>query len=53
MPSELIEAARIDGAGFFGIYRHIVLPDLACPASSWCMIWQFTAVWNEFLFAVS
>ncbi|MGA7730101.1 MAG: carbohydrate ABC transporter permease [Chloroflexia bacterium] len=52
VPKELIESGTIDGAGFFGIYRHIVLP-LSVPAFVVVLIWQFTAIWNEFLFAVS
>jgi glucose/mannose transport system permease protein len=52
VPNELIESGRVDGAGFFGIYRHIVLP-LSVPAFVVVMIWQFTAIWNEFLFAVT
>jgi glucose/mannose transport system permease protein len=51
VPTDMIEAGRIDGAGLFGIYRHIVLP-LSVPGFVVVMIWQFTAVWNEFLFAV-
>jgi glucose/mannose transport system permease protein len=52
VPTEMIEAGRIDGAGLFGIYRYIVLP-LSMPGFVVVMIWQFTAVWNEFLFAVT
>jgi glucose/mannose transport system permease protein len=52
VPTELIESGTIDGAGFFNIYRHIVLP-ISIPAFVVVLIWQFTAVWNEFLFAVS
>jgi len=52
VPTELIESGRVDGAGFFGIYRNIVLP-LSMPAFVVVMIWQFTAIWNEFLFAVT
>jgi glucose/mannose transport system permease protein len=52
VPGELIESGTIDGAGFFGIYRHIILP-ISIPAFVVVVIWQFTAVWNEFLFAVS
>ncbi len=52
VPKELIESGTIDGAGFFGIYRNIVLP-LSVPAFVVVLIWQFTAIWNEFLFAVS
>jgi glucose/mannose transport system permease protein len=52
VPTEMVEAGRIDGAGLFGIYRHVVLP-LSVPGFVVVMIWQFTAVWNEFLFAVT
>jgi glucose/mannose transport system permease protein len=52
IPTEVIEAARIDGAGLMGIYRHVMLP-LAIPGFVVVMIWQFTSVWNEFLFAVT
>ena len=51
LPTEVIESARIDGGGFFGIYRHIVLP-LSAPGFAVVLIWQFTNIWNEFLFAV-
>jgi glucose/mannose transport system permease protein len=51
VPSELIEAARIDGAGLFGIFRFVMLP-LSLPAFAVVLIWQFTNIWNEFLFAV-
>lgn len=52
VPDEMVEAARIDGAGLMGIYRHVMLP-LAIPAFVVAMIWQFTSIWNEFLFAVT
>jgi glucose/mannose transport system permease protein len=52
VPKELIESGTVDGAGFFGIYRHIVFP-VSVPAFVVVLIWQFTAVWNEFLFAVT
>lgn len=52
VPTDLVEAGRIDGAGLVGIYRHIVLP-ISLPAFVVVLIWQFTAVWNEFLFAVT
>jgi glucose/mannose transport system permease protein len=51
VPSELIEAARIDGAGILGVYRTIIFP-ISVPGFIVAMIWEFTAVWNEFLFAV-
>jgi glucose/mannose transport system permease protein len=52
IPTELLDAARVDGAGFWGIYRRIILP-LSLPAFVVVGIWQFTSIWNEFLFAVS
>lgn len=52
IPNELLDAARVDGAGFWPIYRRIILP-LSIPAFVVVGIWQFTNIWNEFLFAVS
>ena len=52
IPTELVEASRIDGANIFGIYRHILFP-LSLPGFVVVMIWQFTSVWNDFLFAVT
>lgn len=52
VPTEMIEAGSIDGAGFFGIYRHIVFP-ISLPGFVVVIIWQFTQIWNEFLFAVT
>jgi len=52
VPNELLEAGRIDGAGFFGVYRHIIFP-ISLPGFVVVMIWEFTAVWNDFLFAVT
>jgi glucose/mannose transport system permease protein len=51
LPDELIEASRIDGAGIFGVYWHILLP-LSVPSFVVVLIWQFTQGWNDFLFAV-
>jgi glucose/mannose transport system permease protein len=51
VPGEMIEASRIDGAGFFGVYRYIVLP-LSLPGFIVVAIWQFTSIWNDFLFGV-
>ena len=51
MPDELIKAARIDGAGFFTIFWRIILP-LSPPIIVVCVIWQFTQIWNDFLFGV-
>jgi glucose/mannose transport system permease protein len=52
IPNELVEASRIDGATIFSIYRHILFP-LSLPGFVVVMIWQFTSVWNDFLFAVT
>jgi glucose/mannose transport system permease protein len=51
IPAELSRAARIDGAGFFTIFWRIVLP-LSPPIIVVCVIWQFTQIWNDFLFGV-
>lgn len=52
VPDALIEAATIDGAGFWSIYRQVVWP-LSLPAFVVVIIWEFTQVWNEFLFAAT
>jgi glucose/mannose transport system permease protein len=52
IPTELVEAARVDGSSVLGIYRHVVLP-LSMPAFVVVLIWQFTSIWNEFLFGVT
>jgi glucose/mannose transport system permease protein len=52
LPTEMVEAARIDGANFFSIYRRILLP-LSQPAFVVVVIWQFTSIWNDFLFGVT
>jgi glucose/mannose transport system permease protein len=52
VPTEMVEAGTIDGAGFFGVYRHIVFP-ISLPGFVVVIIWQFTQIWNEFLFAVT
>lgn len=49
VPDDLIKAARIDGAGFWRIFRRIILP-LSPPIIIVTVIWQFTGIWNEFLF---
>jgi len=51
IPDDLIKAARIDGAGFWRIFRKIILP-LSPPILIVTVIWQFTGIWNEFLYAV-
>jgi len=51
IPTELLEAGMIDGAGFLGIYRWILFP-ISLPAFVVVLIWQFTSIWNDFLFGV-
>ena len=51
IPDDLIKAARIDGAGFWRIFFRIVLP-LSPPILIVTVIWQFTGIWNEYLFGV-
>jgi glucose/mannose transport system permease protein len=51
IPQDLVEAARIDGAGMLGVYWHILLP-ISIPSFVVVLIWQFTSAWNDFLFAV-
>jgi glucose/mannose transport system permease protein len=52
IPDEMLEAAAIDGAGFFELYSKIIFP-LSTSAFVVVIIWQFTQIWNEFLFAVT
>ena len=52
IPSELTKAARVDGAGFLRIFWSIFLP-LSLPIIVVTVIWQFTQIWNDFLFGVS
>jgi glucose/mannose transport system permease protein len=51
-PTELVRAAQIDGASFFQIFRRIMLPSSG-PIIVVCVIWQFTNIWNDFLFGAS
>ena len=51
MPEELFKAARVDGAGFWGIYFKIMLP-MSLPIFVVAMILQVTGIWNDFLFGV-
>lgn len=52
VPRELVNAARIDGAGFWRIFWRIVLP-MSTPIMMVTLIWQFTNIWNDFLFGVA
>ncbi|WP_435824289.1 carbohydrate ABC transporter permease [Microbispora amethystogenes] len=51
IPDSLIEASRVDGAGMLRTLWSIVLP-VSGPAFAVVIIWQFTSMWNDFLFAV-
>jgi glucose/mannose transport system permease protein len=51
-PDELAEAAKVEGASLLGIYRRVFLP-LSLPGFAVVGIWEFTQVWNDFLFAVT
>lgn len=51
-PDELIKSAWMDGAGFFTIFRRILLPNSG-PIIVVTIIWQFTNIWNDFLFGAS
>ncbi|MEZ0074853.1 carbohydrate ABC transporter permease [Planotetraspora sp. GP83] len=51
IPDSLIEASRVDGAGMLRTFWSVVLP-VSAPAFAVVIIWQFTSMWNDFLFAV-
>ncbi|MEZ4860275.1 MAG: carbohydrate ABC transporter permease [Caldilineaceae bacterium] len=48
IPNELLDAGKIDGCGFFGLYRWILLP-ISMPAFAVVLLWQFTTIWNDYL----
>jgi glucose/mannose transport system permease protein len=48
----MLEASRIDGANFFSMFTRIMVP-LSAPGIVVVAIWQFTNIWNDFLFAVT
>lgn len=52
VPQDLIKAARVDGAGFWTTFVLIILP-MSTPMIVVTVIWQFTSIWNDFLFGVS
>ncbi|ORT49314.1 sugar ABC transporter permease [Vibrio sp. qd031] len=51
VPDELIKAAKLDGAGFFTMFVRILMP-ISTPIIMVTVIWQFTSIWNDFLFGV-
>lgn len=52
IPLSLTESAQIDGAGFFKLYLHVIFP-LSIPGFVVTFIWQFTQIWNEFLWGIT
>ncbi|HEV3479711.1 MAG TPA: carbohydrate ABC transporter permease [Gaiellaceae bacterium] len=52
VPDDLAEAAKVEGASLIDIYRRVFLP-LSLPGFAVVCIWEFTQVWNDFLFAVT
>jgi glucose/mannose transport system permease protein len=52
VPKDLMNAAKVDGAGFWRIFFRIILP-LSTPIVMVTLIWQFTQIWNDFLFGVA
>ncbi len=51
VPNEIIESARVDGAGLVQTYLRIILP-ISISGFVVTLIWQFTSIWNDFLFAL-
>jgi len=51
LPDELLEAGMLDGLGIWGVFAKLIIP-VSAPATVVVLIWQFTSVWNDFLFAV-
>lgn len=51
LPQELFKAARVDGAGFWGIYFRVMLP-MSIPIYTVAVILQVTGIWNDFLFGL-
>jgi len=52
VPDDLVKAATVDGAGFFRTFFRIMLP-MSIPIFVVTVIWQFTQIYNDFLFGVS
>jgi len=52
IPLSLTESAQIDGAGFFKLYLRVIFP-LSIPGFVVTFIWQFTQIWNEFLWGIT
>jgi len=52
IPRAVLDSARVDGASFYGIFGRIMLP-LSIPGFVVVGIWQFTQIWNEFLWGIT
>lgn len=52
VPTSMVEAARVDGAGVVKIFTYVMLP-LSIPSFVVVGIFQFTNIWNDFLFGVT
>ncbi len=52
IPGSIMESGRLDGAGYFGLYTRLILP-LSIPGFVVVGIWQFTQIWNEFLWGIT
>ncbi len=52
IPVSIMESGRLDGAGYFGLYSRLILP-LSLPGFVVVGIWQFTQIWNEFLWGIT
>jgi glucose/mannose transport system permease protein len=48
IPNELLDAGKIDGCGFFRLFRYILLP-ISLPGFAVVLLWQFTSIWNDYL----
>ena len=51
LPDDLVRSAMLDGAGFWRIFWRIILP-LSTPITVVTLIWQFTNIWNDFLYGI-
>ncbi len=52
VPGELFEAAEMDGASLFGIYRWVLLP-VSIPGFVVALVWQFASIWNDYVLAAA
>lgn len=51
VPQQLVHAARMDGARFWSIFLHVILP-LSVPMLAVAVVLQFSAIWNDYLFGL-